>query len=296
MSQLDYLKFMFANFRRNYRNTPLLNAVSKLRNSDDPVADRFLYNINREFEAQLVNYENQVEELARAERLAGFKNKHRGEDCFIIGNGPSLNKIDLEKLNDHYTFGMNKIYLIFKRVNLSLSYYVSVNPLVIQQSSEQIDRFSIPCFLSKTACKDHMKYNENVFLIDTCGDTKTFEKDISKKIPEGYTVTFVALQIAYYMGFDRVFLVGVDHNFIQQGNPNEEQLHKGPDVNHFDPSYFQNNLWHLADLEGSELFYKCADFFYKRDGRQIYDATPDGKLKVFPKIAFDEALAMARKQ
>ncbi|WP_293098535.1 hypothetical protein [Moorena sp. SIO3I6] len=68
-------------------------------------------------------------------RLLKFKNLHKKEDCFIIGNGPYLNKIDLSLLNNYYTFGLNKIYLIFDKVNLNISYHVAVNHLVFEQSA-----------------------------------------------------------------------------------------------------------------------------------------------------------------
>ena len=67
-----------------------------------------------------------------------------------------------------------------------------------------------------------------------------------------------------------------------------------PDENHFDPAYFQGQLWHLADLEGSEIAYRIAELEYRRAGRQVFDATVGGKLEVFRKIPFDEAVKMAR--
>jgi hypothetical protein len=50
--------------------------------------------------------------------------------------------------------------------------------------------------------------------------------------------------------------------------------------------------WHLPDLEASEISYSLARFFYSRDGRQVYDATVDGKLQIFPKIPYEQALRM----
>jgi hypothetical protein len=46
-------------------------------------------------------------------RLAALKDVHRGERCFIIGNGPSLKKTDLSRLSGEFTFGMNRFYLLF---------------------------------------------------------------------------------------------------------------------------------------------------------------------------------------
>ena len=109
-------------------------------------------------------------------------------------------------------------------------------------------------------------------------------------------VANVAMQVAYYMGFNRVFLIGVDHNFAQKGKPNEEQLCNGNDTNHFHPDYFKGQKWHLADLEGNEASYCLARHKFHSKGREIYDATIGGKLSIFPKINFDDALEMANKK
>jgi len=84
--------------------------------------------------------------------------------------------------------------------------------------------------------------------------------------------------------------VGVDHNFVARGTPNEKQFMTGPDLNHFDPDYFSGQEWQLPDLEGSELAYRMAQFFFRRDGREIFDATVGGNLDIFPKITYEEAL------
>ena len=46
---------------------------------------------------------------------------------------------------------------------------------------------------------------------------------MTDEFSEGYTVTYYALQLAFAMGFQNVFLVGVDHSFKQTGKPNEKQ-------------------------------------------------------------------------
>lgn len=230
--------------------------------------------------------------------LFKFREIHKGEDCFIIGNGPSLNKTDLDKLKDHHVFGLNKIHLIFdKYPSLKLSYHVIVNPLVIEQVQQELNNnvFKCPIFLSFEGCKDIQFSNPDIHKLFT-SNTWSFYLDIAAPISEGYTVTYVAMQIAFYMGFKNVYLVGVDHNFKQTGRPNEEQNFKGDDHNHFHPDYFKGMQWHLADLEGNEASYAMARHQYHRHGREIYDATIDGKLQIFQKISFDEAVMKAKKR
>ena len=89
------------------------------------------------------------------------------------------------------------------------------------------------------------------------------------------------------MGFAEVILVGVDHNFETQGQPNSTVISSGEDPNHFSPDYFGKGFrWQLPDLEGSERAYRMAKAAYELSGRRVLDATVDGKLKVFPKVDY----------
>ena len=58
--------------------------------------------------------------------------------CFILGNGPSLKKTNLALLENEYTFGLNRIYLLFDQLGFSTTYYVAVNHLVIEQCANEI--------------------------------------------------------------------------------------------------------------------------------------------------------------
>ena len=229
--------------------------------------------------------------------LIRYKNIHKGEDCFIVGNGPSLNRMNLSGLSQYHVFGLNKIHLIFEKQLLKLSYHVAVNPLVVQQMKDELDRdvFACPSFLSYNASRGQSYKNPMVHRLLTSG-AWSFYDTILKPICEGFTVTYVAMQLAYYMGFENVFLIGVDHNFKQHGKPNEEQKLKGEDVNHFHPDYFKGQHWHLADLEGNEASYALAKHQFHAANRNIYDATLDGKLQIFDKVSYEQALGMAKKK
>ena len=228
---------------------------------------------------------------ASVRRLRRFKNKHAGERCFILGNGPSLNKMDLSPLYTEYTFGLNRIYLMFPQLGFPTTYLVSVNPLVTEQCSEEISRLLLPKFLSWTSRK-WVQFGPNMIFLRSCQSELDFSYDPTRCIHEGATVTYVAMQLAYYMGFQRVILIGVDHSFVTQGAPHKEVMSAGDDPNHFSPQYFGKGFrWQLPDLETSELAYRLARDAYQRDGREIVDATVGGKLDVFPKVAYDSLFA-----
>lgn len=85
-----------------------------------------------------------------------------------------------------------------------------------------------------------------------------------------------------------MILIGVDHNFTTQGKPNTTVISKGDDPDHFDASYFGKGFrWQLPDLETSERAYLRARDAYEAAGRDVLDATIDGKLTIFPKVDYN---------
>lgn len=221
-----------------------------------------------------------------AARLRPFHNRHQGERCFILGNGPSLIQTDLRPLRDHVTFGMNRIYLHFPTMGYATTYYAAVNTLVIEQCAEEIRRLSMPRFVTWRGRK-WLGRSDVIFLDTDYTGPERFCPDVTRRVFEGSTVTFVALELAYYMGFSEVVLLGVDHSFSTQGPPNVIVTSAGADRDHFSPSYFGRGFrWQLPDLEASERAYRLAKDAFEKDGRRVVDATPGGKLTVFPKVEY----------
>lgn len=114
-----------------------------------------------------------------------------------------------------------------------------------------------------------------------------FARDVRGRLWEGATVTYVALQLAFYMGFQQVILIGVDHSFSTQGKPNTTVVSQGDDPDHFHSAYFGKGFrWQLPDLDTSERGYILAREAYRQAGREVLDATIGGKLTVFPKVDY----------
>ncbi|HBE39802.1 MAG TPA: hypothetical protein DDW27_01085 [Bacteroidales bacterium] len=229
-------------------------------------------------------------------RLNVFHDIHKGEDCFLLGNGPSLNKMELNLLNDYYTIGLNKIFLLFEKTGLNIDYHVCVNRFVIEQCTQDFLKMKCPSFISYKHRNELPESSDKIYFIGDIHSKWKFFEDITTGISQGSTVTYAALQIAFYMGFKRVFLIGIDHNFAQKGKPHKVETMKGDDMSHFDPGYFKGMKWQLPDLQGSERAYRMAKSHYENDNRQILDATVEGKLDIFTKLEFEEALKIAGKK
>jgi hypothetical protein len=118
---------------------------------------------------------------------------------------------------------------------------------------------------------------------DWQGDS-IFSFDPKNWIYEGGTVTYVALQLAYFMGFKTILLVGLDHYYQYTGLPNEEVVMEGNDTNHFVGNYFPpGTKWNNPDLVQSEISYTEARRVFEEDGRRIINLTPNSGESVFEK-------------
>ena len=222
------------------------------------------------------------------QRIKAFKDIHKGKRAFIIGNGPSLKRTDLSKLKNEFTFGMNRIYLLFPELGFSTTYFVSINDLVIEQCADEIAALPIPKFIAWHSHRHFQHFPDELMFLYTTYTGPKFAHDMTRRVWEGATVTNVALQLAFYMGFEKVILIGVDHNFTSKGDANKTVVSTGDDPNHFSPNYFGKGFrWQLPDLDTSEIGYQKARDAYRSAGREVLDATVGGKLTVFPKVDYN---------
>lgn len=221
-------------------------------------------------------------------KLKKLKNEYTGNKAVIICNGPSLLKSDLNLLNNVYTFGLNKINLLFNKADFRPSCIVSVNPLVIEQNQIFFRETDIPLFIDSEA-KKFLKSNKDIVYLHTTYPKLKFALDCSISLYQGFTVTFVALQLAYHFGFSEVALIGCDHTFATKGPANKTVKAEEKDLNHFDPNYFAGGVqWQLPDLFQSEVSYHMAKSVYEASGRKIWNSTEGGELEIFPRKPLHE--------
>lgn len=225
-------------------------------------------------------------EVSGIGQLAG---RLAGKRCFIIGNGPSIRQTDLTLLRGEYTIGLNRIYLNYENMGFEPTFYCAVNLNVLEQFGREIDAINSIKFVNGLGV-DHLRVSRNTFAMNSLdsGPRIGFERDLRPlNWWEGGTVTYCAMQVAYYLGFETVALVGVDHHFAVAGEPNKRVTADAPDVNHFSPAYFGKGVkWDYPDLERSEAAYRVARGVYGQSGRRIVDATVNGKLQVYPKVQY----------
>lgn len=219
------------------------------------------------------------------------------ERCFILGNGPSLNLLDLSRLKHEVTFGVNGIFFIFNRMGFKPTFYVVEDHLVAEDRAEIINRIDgtvklFPIYLSYC-----LKDGDDTIFFNHLSPKKfpSFSKDASLCTYEGATVTYTNLQLAFYLGFKKVYLIGVDfdykisENFVRTNEYGVDIIESiENDPNHFHPEYFGRGYrWHDPQLHLMAKSFECAKKIYESDGRKIYNATAGGKLEIFERVDYN---------
>jgi hypothetical protein len=233
--------------------------------------------------------------LADKGRLAALRDIHLGRPMLVVGNGPSLNTTPLDDFTGIPSIGMNKIDLIYPRTRWRPSVVVCLNNIVAQQHQDHFAAGEVPVFVAwkarwliRSRNRDKLSYFNTTL-------SNRFSKDALHGFGSSATVTYIALQMAYWMGANPVILFGVDHSFKYTGPQSTYQKREGMDVNHFDPNYFKaGTFWGTPDLDQSEIDYGLARDAYDADGRKVFDATVGGRLEVFDRISLEEARKHAK--
>lgn len=227
---------------------------------------------------------------------SGLRNRYAGRRCFIIGNGPSLKHTDLSLLRNEITFGANRLYMLFEQMGFSTTFYLVTDQNIVQHYHQDIDVVQAQKFLRPHHRPLFPRSKDAIFIKDKTSAVPSFAYNPGHGLWTAGTVTYMALQLAYYMGFDTAILVGVDHSYKEAGAYKDSQIpltkrliltSQGDDPNHFSPDYYQPGVpWIVPNPETVELAYCMAKYAFEREGRRVLDATVQGKLQVFPKVEY----------
>jgi len=223
-------------------------------------------------------------------RLRSWHNRFSGQKAVIVCNGPSLNQTNLGLIKNVFTFGLNKINLLFERNDFRPSCIVSGNRLVIEQNQEFFNSTTLPLFIDSVGVR-WVKNRENVAFLRQ--GFEGFARDCSMTVFQGYTVTYIAMQLAFHMGFREIGLVGCDHSFAVAGPANKTVVSGTVDASHFDLRYFANGVqWQLPDLIESERAYLLAKKIFGAFGGRIVNCTIGGALEIYERLTLDEFIGV----
>jgi hypothetical protein len=237
-------------------------------------------------------------------RMARFKDRHRGERCFVIGNGPSLKAEDLDLLKGEISFAANKIYLVFGHTGWRPTYYCVSDDIVLGEVHSRLnDLVGCDIFYSCNTVFDIEDFglkNGYYFFTDNRsalwqppGSPRLEFSETPTVLRGGETVTYISLQLAAYMGFAEIVLLGMDHTYSLTIKGNGELVTDGAS-DHFSAEYGPSGLY-IANIGAMNAAYASAREYAERHGIRILNATRGGRLEVFERASLESVVAKTPK-
>ena len=233
-------------------------------------------------------------------RLLEFKNIHTGKRCFIIGNAPSLNAEDLNKLKHEITFASNRIYLMFDKTVYRPSYYMIHDDAILQRYHEEITKnISCPVFYHYNASKGIENFdikNKYFYYSEWRVDWQPQEQICPMFSEEplhlywGATITYDCIQMAVQMGFTEIYLLGVDMEYQSAIKSDGTIVFDHVEKDHFvdDRSYSEASFSYLPLIDIIKAAYTSAKKYADTHNIKIYNASRGGKLDIFERVDFDK--------
>ena len=249
--------------------------------------------------ARKQNYDSAHFEITKyGKAIRALKDSHKGEKCFVIGNGPSLTAADLDRLQDSGipTFAMNRVFKLFPQTIWRPTYYISEDILILKDTITDVEE--IPSEITFIPINLHWYENIDVH------NAQYFWMDYNSELQESFglsldcaravrcrgTVTSTCIQFAVYMGFSEIYLLGIDHNYSKSidlnGNVVEDKSVKDYFVDNYD-SDIKDQVVH--DMRAPTLAFCAAEQLSRKLGSfRVYNATRGGKLEIFERVSFDK--------
>ncbi|CAN5541767.1 hypothetical protein BH10PSE7_BH10PSE7_25830 [soil metagenome] len=219
-----------------------------------------------------------------AVHLARLKAERTQDSCVILGNGPSLRDVDLASLDGRDVF-ISNFALLSPALAARARYLTVVNPFVAESGALDFNVSPVPNKFAPIALAPFLSEKAGFSFLNAVGDARFLGNDPAHAISWYATVSYFNMQLAYYLGYRTVYLLGFDHIYRQgQGLPGGTVIaqDQNDDVDHYDNLYFKHRQWQAADTRMMAQAYLLAKQAFEADGRSIINCTSNTQLTVFP--------------
>ena len=280
---------------------------------------------NQIAEIKSKKYNNIFDSKKEKSRTTLFHNIHKGARCFILATGPSIKTQDLKLLKDEICISVSQFMLHPDIKIINPLYHIEAPthpPLDFSYVKTSFDGYKnnyagrvnyffgyYPYDYSIINFFYHHKeyYNTNIHFIDYTKsrflDDKNYNNktvwDITRSPFLARTVIYIAIQVAFYMGFREIYLLGCDHDYLMNLTRNTDfhfyrdgESNTGKmDSKHYNS--FSTEWWFL------QYYYRWKEFRLMRDylesrGCRIFNATNGGMLDVFPRVNYEDVISMCK--
>ncbi len=245
-----------------------------------------------------------IKEDSRFSIIKELKNQYKGKRCFIICTGPSLTIDDLEKLKDELTISMNSIVNVLAETTFVPTIYMVQDFTAYKLMKAKfkllkncqilvgVSNIHMPLFGHGIKIKDVKDKKIGLYHLDTASiiynvnyDEKNFWPKFSyeceKRICDGATVTYSAIQLAKYMGCSSIYLLGADCNYLG------ERRHIDDCTDNY---RCEKSQLISAAFRHNKSYEAAKRYINDISDVKIYNATRGGKLEVYERVDLDELL------
>lgn len=229
--------------------------------------------------------------MSKYSNFEKFRNVHKNERCFVILTGPSLTLEDVNMLKNETTFAVNSCIKLFHKTSWRPSYYVITDRLVYKSIGKELEESDMTCpiFYSRNGLKTKIK-KENSYpfkalyfyhfinFMTNGKSTLGWSDDISKGIADAPSCVYAVIQIAYYMGFKEVYVIGADCNYALT-NQHSKVVNYTPKV----------KISKNAGLHVLKAWRSIKKHLVNKD-MKVYNATRGGMLELFPRVNLEDII------
>lgn len=218
--------------------------------------------------------------------------------CFVIGGGPSITLGDLEKLQNEDTMATNSIINCFSLIKWRPTFYF-IQDMIFARMIKREDKLRwlakeckyILCSV-KNCLYEYRDYGiENLFYYymydNSYEKVPEFSDDITKKLYYASTTVYSMLQVAAYMGYHEIYLMGMDLGFVNEKHLDGTIVRGGAFNNEAEFMKQKEAFVGIYEIDRILLGYQATKKYCDSHGIKIYNATRGGKLEVFERVAFD---------
>lgn len=240
-------------------------------------------------------------------RILQYKDKYKGKRCFIIGNGPSLSSADLDLIKNEVSFASNRIYKIFDQTEWRPTFYCCQDDTVMREMGDEVVS-AIDCaefsFFRMASYKLTQKFyngRNNIGYIPLISQVNErnrikFTNRADRYLYDGSTVTYYAMELAAYMGFSEIYLLGVDcaFPFVRDLDGNVE-VDMSKTMHFYEVKEENSNLvtieQNIAPLFNQRKAYQSCENYSRTSGKfRVYNSTRGGELEIFERIELEKVV------
>lgn len=231
-------------------------------------------------------------------KIKKYKNMYAGKRCFVIGNGPSLTPEDLDKIKNEYSFAANRIYNIFDKTKWRPTFFMSTDMDIMKMERNNIIEKNFPVMFLNYDAKSYFGDRDNTIYLFLKGPFELIRNkfvqngvsnDVSMFSTKTQTVTCVSLELAMYMGFTEIYLLGVDHNFAKVVG-SDGKLVEDKNVQSYFSGMKGGDSQAVLYLDDTTSCYKVVKDYADKHNIKIFNATRGGKLEVYNRVKLEDTL------